>query len=84
MHQPLLRANSDIAPFAQLPAEAAIAFSPVIGTKQLAWTPARLVPGELDEFIARWGDWRASAYEERWAHPSRLPETDVVKNWRGR
>ena len=84
MHQPLTRTVSDIAPFTQSPAEAAVAFAPMIGTKQFAWTPERIVPGELDELIRRWGDWLAAAYEGNWAHPSQLPERQVVKNWRGR
>jgi eukaryotic-like serine/threonine-protein kinase len=84
MHQPLTRAVSSIAPFSQSPAEGAVAFAPMMGTKQLARTPERVVPGELDEFIRRWGDWLAAAYEGKWGHPSRLPEHDVVKNWRGR
>ena len=36
MHQPLTGTVSDIAPFPQSPAEGAIAFAPMVGTKQLA------------------------------------------------
>lgn len=82
MHQPLTGAVSDIVPFPQSPAEGAIAFAPMVGTTQLAWTPQRVVPGELDEFITRWGNWLAAAYEGNWAHPSQLPEREVTKNWR--
>ena len=84
MHQPLTQAVSEIAPFPQSPAEAAVASAPMIGTKQLAWTPQRVVAGELDEFITRWGSWLAAAYEGKWGHPSQLPEQQAIKNWRGR
>jgi serine/threonine-protein kinase len=82
MHQPLMGAVSAIDPFPQSPVEGAVAFAPMMGTKQLAWTPQRVVAGELDEFITRWGDWLAAAYEGKWAHPSRMPEQQVIKNWR--
>jgi len=72
-----------VMPVSASPAEGSIAFARIMGTKQLAWTPARIVPGQLDEFIVRWGDWLAAAYEGRWEHPSRPPEHQVPRNWRG-
>jgi hypothetical protein len=72
-----------VMPVSASPGQATIAFARMMGTKQLAWTPTRIAPGQLDEFIARWGDWLAAAYEGRWAHPSRMPEHQVLRNWRG-
>ena len=62
---------------------AGIAFSQAIGTKQLARSLRRLVPGELDDFIARWGDWLAAACDATLTSPSRMPEEDIEKNCRG-
>jgi serine/threonine-protein kinase len=83
MNNPMLAHSTGVAPFAQSPAEGAVAILPGIGTRQLAWTPTKLVPGDLDEFIARWGQWMGNAYRGPWSHPSRLPEHQVLHNWRG-
>lgn len=82
MDNPLSGGGSSIKPFALSPGEGAIAFSPVIGTKQLARSLRRIVPGELDDFIVTWGDWLAAAYSGTLSSPSRLPEEDIQKNYR--
>lgn len=69
-------------PFALGPGEGAIAFSHVMGTKQLARSLYRLVPGELDDFIIRWGDWLAAAYAGTLSSPLQLPEETIVRNYR--
>jgi serine/threonine-protein kinase len=84
MDSPFGGSMSAVAPYSKSPAAAAIAFARVTGAQpQLAWTPTRIVPGQLDEFIIRWGDWLADAHGGRWAHPSQLPEHQVLRNWRG-
>jgi serine/threonine-protein kinase len=83
MNSPLLGQMSTIAPFCQSPVEGAVAIQPVMGTKQLAWTPTKVVPGEIEGFVVRWGQWMGAACNGQWAHPSRLPEHDIVKRWRG-
>ena len=59
MDNPLSGGGGNLKPFALTPGPAGIALSPAIGTKQLARSRRRLVPGELDDFIARWATgWR--------------------------
>jgi hypothetical protein len=76
--------STTTAPFALNPDEGAPAIGPGVNMVQLAWNLTRLVPGELDEFITRWGDWLASASTGQWAHPTSLPEIQIVPNWRQR
>lgn len=73
---------SSTAPFALDPSQGAPAIAPGVNMVQLAWNLTRLVPGELDEFITRWGDWLASAYRGPWAHPTSMPEVQIAPNWR--
>jgi hypothetical protein len=83
MDSPLTGGNSSIRPFALPPDEGAIAFSPVMGTKQLARSLRRLIPGRVDDFINEWADRLGAAYEGRLSAPSRMPEEDIQKNYRG-
>ncbi len=74
--------SGNIAPFALAPPDAAIAFSPTMGTKQLARSLRQLTGGELDAFVERWGDWFADAHEGKLQMPMRLPEEETHQNWR--
>jgi serine/threonine protein kinase len=84
MHMALLGAQSNVVPFALSPDEGAPAIGPGVASVQLAWSLRRLVPGQLDEFIERWGGWMGAAAQGRLAHPSSLPEEQILMNWRGR
>lgn len=70
-----------VATYAMQPAEGARAISPGVDVVQLARNLKHLEPGELDEFIARWGDWLAAAWRGDWSLPS-LPDEPIVKAWR--
>jgi serine/threonine-protein kinase len=76
MQSALSRSNPQIHPFAMDPGPpAGEAMSTTIGTaQQLAWPFTPLVPGELDDFIARWAEWFASAAGGSLQHPSHMPE----------
>jgi eukaryotic-like serine/threonine-protein kinase len=83
MTNALMAQQTAVAPFSQSPLEGAGAILPGVGTKQLAWTPTKLVPGDIEEFIVRWGQWMTKAYSGPWMHPTQLPEHPVERNWRG-
>ena len=70
-----------VAPYAMQPAEGARAITPGVDVVQLALNLKRQEPGELDEFIARWGDWLAAAWPGEWSIPSR-PDEPIIKAWR--
>ena len=72
----------NVAPFALSPADAAIAFSPTMGTKQLARSLRRLTEGELDACVERWGNWFADAHNGTLRMPMQLPEEAIEKSWR--
>lgn len=84
MHMALMRAHTNIAPFSLTPQEGAPAIAPGVNSVQLAWNLRRVVPGQLDDFIERWGGWFATAAQGRMVRPNRLPEEDIIYNWRGR
>ena len=84
MNSPFTGQGTAVVPFSQFPVQGAIAFIGAVGAMQLAWTPTRLVPGELDDFIARWGDWLAAAYVGDLARPTQLPEHHIARDWRRR
>ena len=71
------------APWALSPREAASAILPGFSHTQVARTPTKVVPGDLDEFIDRWGRWLSEAYLGPWERPAVLPERRVSRNWRG-
>lgn len=69
-------------PFALDPGEeSAKALGAGLTEFQLAWPFTLLVPGELGEFIDRWGGWFADGAEGRLGHPSRMPERPIG-SWR--
>jgi eukaryotic-like serine/threonine-protein kinase len=83
IHNIFARPPGPVAPFQLDPNAGAVAITPGVGVVQLARNLSRLVPGELDEFIRRWGNWLADAAEGNWSLPS-LPDEPVVPTWRGR
>jgi serine/threonine-protein kinase len=72
-----------VAPYALNPQEGAPAITTGMNMVQLAMNLKRLEPGELDEFIVRWGNWLADAASGNWSLPS-LPYEPIVPTWRGR
>ena len=65
------------------PREGAEAITTGASVVQLARNLTRLNPGDLDPFIARWGNWLADTSRGRWSLPS-LPDEPVAAKWRGR
>jgi len=49
---------------------------------QVAWPFTALIPGDLDEFIARWAGWLADAAQGQLHQPSSMPERDARGSWR--
>jgi eukaryotic-like serine/threonine-protein kinase len=76
-------APGSVAPLALNPEQGAEAITTGVSVIQLARNLTRLEPGELDAFIARWGDWLADASSGQWSLPS-LPDETIVATWRGR
>ncbi|MDX6587682.1 MAG: hypothetical protein QOI31_2155 [Solirubrobacterales bacterium] len=71
-----------VTPFAQAPAQANAALEPVMGTMQVAWPFTRLNPGDVEDFIDRWGGWLGSAAQGSLSYPMRLPEGNPSGSWR--
>lgn len=68
--------NRSVVPFSFAPSEeAGKAFSRGIMEFQFARSPARLIIGELEEFIDRWAGWLADAAMGNLHHPAYLPES---------
>ncbi|MFI2365652.1 serine/threonine-protein kinase [Promicromonospora sp. NPDC019610] len=82
MDSPLVGSQRPIAPDSREPREASVAFSNVVGTMQLAWTPGELDRDEPDEFIERWIGWFADAVEGKLVRPSTMPERPDDGQWR--
>lgn len=82
MQSPLLGSASSIEPFSADPGSGAIAFSPVMGTKQLAWPVEELDRSNPTEFIDRWIGWFADAAIGELHHPSTMPEKPTDGSWR--
>ena len=72
-----------VIPFALTPDHGALAVAPGMQTVQVAYNFRRLVPGELGDFIDRWGTWFVKAYRGDWHMPTSVPEEQILKNWRG-
>ncbi len=63
-------------PFALTPGEeSAKALWTGIAELQIAWPFARLIAGEMEEFIDRWAGWFGLASQGRLGHPHQMPET---------
>lgn len=76
MITPLIRQRSSLDPFAMAPTDedAAIAFTPVMGVRQIAWQPIPFDQGNEGQFIERWLTWFAAAADGTLTHPRRMPE----------
>lgn len=72
----------DVVPYAAEPWSGSVAFSNVMGTKQLAWPLEKLDRADLEEFVDRWIGWFGAAANRELQRPNRLPERDVPSNWR--
>jgi serine/threonine-protein kinase len=71
------------APFALDPGpESARAITGGMADYQVAWPFTPLSPGELDEFVDRWGSWFADAAQGQLHRPSLMPERTVEGSWR--
>jgi serine/threonine-protein kinase len=77
MVTPVVPQRSNLDPFALPPTDedAAIAFSPIMGTRQIAWQPLPFDQGDEGQFIERWLAWFAAAAEGTLSHPRSMPET---------
>ena len=64
-------------PFALAPTDraAAVAFTPVMSVRQVAWAPIPFDQGDEDQFIERWMGWFAAAADGTLRHPSHMPES---------
>ncbi|MFF8676180.1 hypothetical protein [Streptomyces sp. NPDC015242] len=83
MDTPLHATSRTMEPFAFDPHhESRAAVSPGTMMHQVAQPFARLVMGDLNEFINRWADWLAQAATGPLAHPSLMPERDPQGSWR--
>jgi serine/threonine-protein kinase len=77
MDSPLMTrsASPQIDPYALAPGtNAGEALARVMGVRQVGYRFTPLVPGDQDEFIARWAEWFAMAAARTLQHPSQLPE----------
>jgi hypothetical protein len=76
MVQPLIAQRCALDPFALPPTDrdAACAFTPVMGVRQIAWHPLPLDQGDEEQFLERWLTWFAAAADGTLRHPSSMPE----------
>ncbi len=76
MVQPLIPERYTLDPFAMPPTDenAAGAFTPVMGIRQIAWQPLPFDHGDEAQFIERWLTWFAAAVDGSLRHPSHMPE----------
>lgn len=84
MHNPMVqRGFQSITPCGQdwgpIPAGA---IGPGMDLWQLAWPFSELRPGQLDDFIERWGGWFGSASANQLEIPSTMPERSCTGSWR--
>ncbi len=81
MVSPVIRQKSTLDPFALPPTDrdAATAFSPTYGARQIAWQPLAFDQGDEEKFIERWLAWFAEAANGALSRPSRMPETSGGK-----
>lgn len=79
----LMRATTTRVPFAHPPAvESAKALWNGIAEYQVAWPFTALTVDDLDDFIARWAQWFASASQGQLHSPSQMPERSPAGSWR--
>lgn len=76
MVQALIPERGRLDPFALSPTdeEAALAFAPIISTRQIAWQPLPFDQGEEEQFIERWLAYLADAASGSLRHPRSMPE----------
>lgn len=76
MVQALIPERGRLDPFALPPTdeEAALAFAPILATRQIAWQPLPFDQGEEEQFIERWIAWLADAANGTLRHPRSMPE----------
>ena len=82
MESPFLPGDPPVEPFSCSPAEGAVAFQNVVGTRQLAWPVEELDRADHSEFVDRWIGWFADAAEQRLVRPSTMPEKQPGRSWR--
>lgn len=76
MVQALIPKRGLLDPFALPPTDegAALAFAPIISSRQIAWQPLPFDQGEEEQFIERWLAWLADAASGSLRHPRSMPE----------
>lgn len=76
MVTPLIAQRFALDPFALPPTEkdTAVALTPIMSGRQVAWEPIPFDQGDEDQFIERWMGWLAAAAEGTLGHPSHMPE----------
>jgi len=76
MITPGIPEGSTLDPFALPPTDenAAVAFTPVMSIRQIAWQPLPFDHGDEAQFIERWLTWFAVAVDGSLRHPSHMPE----------
>lgn len=62
--------------------EAALALSLGVEKSHVAWEFTQLVPGDIDEFIDRWGTWFAQAYRGDFRIIYEAADSNNPRNWR--
>ncbi len=68
--------RSTLDPFALPPTDeyGAVALTPVMDVRQVAWEPLPFDQGEEEQFIERWLEWFAAAADGSLSHPPTMPE----------
>lgn len=85
MFSPLIQRMGRQDPFALDPGEeAGKALWVGMAEFQMAWPFMPIDLGDMDDFIARWGDWFADATQRRLQRPSTMPERHAEGSWRRR
>ncbi|MBI4336764.1 MAG: serine/threonine protein kinase [Chloroflexi bacterium] len=81
MVRPGIPQRPTLNPFALSPTDtdAAGAFTPVMGVRQIAWKPVPFDQGDEEPFIERWLRWFAAAADGTLNHPSTMPEKSEGK-----
>ena len=76
MVQALIGDRYSLNPFSMSPEEkdAAGAFAPLLGARQIAWQPVPFDQGDEEQFIQRWLVWFAAVVDGSLQYPSHMPE----------
>lgn len=73
--------GGEVVPYPLEPQSAAVAFSNVMGTEQLAWPVSEIDPDDPSDFLDRWLGWFADAISGSLVMPTTLPDRDPRGSW---